>query len=86
VQESLLTTLDYPELPASIRRSRGRLRRLGSERRVQQVTNSSKPDRLRQIDDLGDQATIEERAGRKRTLLSGPKEFRNLRKKRRQLK
>jgi hypothetical protein len=41
----------------------------------------------RQIDHLGDQAaTVEERAGRKRRLLAGPKEFRDLRKKRRQLK
>jgi len=41
----------------------------------------------RRIDDLVDQAaTDEERASRKRRLLSGPKEFRDLRKKRRQLK
>jgi hypothetical protein len=41
----------------------------------------------RQIDDLGNQAaTGEERASRKRRLIASPKEFRDLRKKRRLLK
>jgi hypothetical protein len=34
---------DYPELPPPIRRGRGGLGRLGSERRVQQIANRPNP-------------------------------------------